>query len=66
VQQVFDFESFYLRRPRNMSNIPETSAIALPAEPAGISGVETLVAIATVDAPATKSMIPRTVCTFFM
>jgi hypothetical protein len=32
----------YLRRPRNMSNIPETSAIALPAEPTGISGVPTV------------------------
>jgi hypothetical protein len=49
-----------------MSNIPETSAIALPAEPAGISGVATGDAIAMVDAPATNSRIPRDVCAFFM
>ena len=49
-----------------MSSIPETSAIALPAEPTGISGVAVDTAMATVDAPATSNMIPRTICRFLI
>lgn len=48
-----------------MSTIPETRATALPAEPAAISGVRVMEAIAQVDAPAARSKIPSTVCAFF-
>ena len=40
--------------------MPETNAIALPAEPAGISGAADGTAIATAVVPAANNMIPRT------
>ena len=48
-------ELVYLRRPRMMRTAPDSSARALPAELASISGTA---ATADMDAPANRSIIP--------
>ena len=50
---------FFLRLPRNMRSVPESSASALPAEPTLISGTAPM---AKADAPIKSRMIPNVFC----
>jgi hypothetical protein len=50
---------YFLRVPRITSRAPETSATALPADPALISGATAVAAIAKDDTPASNNIIPN-------